>query len=1035
MAADPAPTDPPDRSPVSLFDLIDAFEEAWQRGERPDITAFLPSEAEARRQVLPHLVHIDLEWRLKAGEAVRVEEYLQGQRFPELRDDAAQLLSLVRAEYQLRKRRERVERTEFLQRFPQFSDQLQSPPTIPDAALTAPETTTHHEPVLPKQFGRYRIERVLGRGNMGAVYVAYDTHLERHVALKVPRCTAADSPAMLRFRREAKIAGSLHHPNICPFYDAGEIEGISYLTMALVTGRALTEAHPPPLEPRQAAALVRQLALALQEAHEHGVVHRDLKPANILINHRGEPVIMDFGLALRGEDIRLTNPGAMIGTPAYMAPEQARGMIEAMGPGCDIYSLGVILYELLTDHLPFETPLPSLFHQLFFEPPPPLTQWRADLDPRLEQVCLKALAKRPEQRHASMAAFAQELADWLAGTGVPPPQPAPPAEPERDPRVAEDVLRLLRTWGWERGLEQMKQRISAADDPGRRADLRVLLGWLAGDRGHHSEALAQLREAESWPTLAGWARAGQAMIALRERNFRGARELLDSAANAAGRDDRALQASLAHTRGTLAYQEGRTAEALAQLHTALELYGPTDFGAGRVLDTLGMVHANRGNVAAAVEFYQEALATKQRCNDETGIALTHGQLGRLHLAWEQLDQAEEQFRASIALARQTGDERGEAQMHNHRGQVLLARGQPVEALTLLNESIRAAQGRWSLIEGYARKDRALAHLALGETDLAEQQCQHAEKLFQSVPFAEGLAHVRRVRGLVCGRLGRHGEAVEHLEAAAAHFTQSDAPGDAAAVLRDLAQQLRAQGAAPLKVAEVLETALDRAEQSRRSGLVAAVEAELRGVREAAQLRRTCRRLRGAGWPEETAELFRHASEAATVLAVELRLESEEGGEVAALRNHLYADLQELPEWQQVRVCQFWGDGFVALAQGRDHAGRGVTAALALARALHEINRPRRVLKWPLWHLFAGLDTGIVSLGNAGTYQKLTFAASGPPVSVATRLLTQAEADLPCLSEEVHRLVAARFVFAAGNPRSVSVKGSVVPVWDVVRVRE
>src|SRR5262249_41827182 len=161
-------------------------------------------------------------------------------------------------------------------------------------------------------------------------------------------------------------AANVHHPNICPVYDVGEINGTPYLTMAYLEGQSLAQLlKGRPLPVRQAAGLVSKLALALQEAHDRRVVHRDLKPSNVMIDQRGEPVILDFGLAHRlcpGE-VRLTRSGQPLGTPAYMAPEQVGG-VRGMGPACDVYSLGVILYELLTGRVPFEGSLAEVLGQI-----------------------------------------------------------------------------------------------------------------------------------------------------------------------------------------------------------------------------------------------------------------------------------------------------------------------------------------------------------------------------------------------------------------------------------------------------------------------------------------------------------------------------------------------------------------------------------------------------------------------------------------------------------------------------------------------
>jgi predicted Ser/Thr protein kinase len=277
---------------------------------------------------------------------------------------------------------------------------------------------------LPARFGRYRLEKVLGKGGMGSVYLAYDTQLDRHVALKVPMFGGDEDGLRERFFREARAAATLRHPNLCPVYDIGEQDGVYYLTMAFIEGTSLAQylhAHKP-LPPREAVELVRVLAHALQEAHDHGIIHRDLKPGNVLLSNKNEPIVTDFGLARRtaSQDERLTQTGAILGTPTYMPPEQVNGDVAAMGPGCDIYALGVILYELLTGRPPFQGPMGTLIAQIVLDAPPPPSRFRPELDPALGAICLKALAKRPEERYPSMSAFAAALEAWLAGKASPP---------------------------------------------------------------------------------------------------------------------------------------------------------------------------------------------------------------------------------------------------------------------------------------------------------------------------------------------------------------------------------------------------------------------------------------------------------------------------------------------------------------------------------------------------------------------------------------------------------------------------------------
>jgi serine/threonine protein kinase/WD40 repeat protein len=272
---------------------------------------------------------------------------------------------------------------------------------------------------LSGRFGRYTIIRALGKGAMGTVYLAEDTQIERLVALKTPHFNEDPTgEQMERFIREARAAGNLRHPHICPIYDFGQIDGRHFITMAYIEGRPLSEFIQPDNQQaeRQVLLLVRKLAMALQEAHDHGVVHRDLKPANIMVDKKGDPIIMDFGLAQqtrRNEDVRLTQTGNILGTPAFMSPEQVEGEPEKIGPPTDQYSLGVILYELLTGELPFRGSVMAVMGQILTKEPSPPSELRHNLDPRIEAVCLKMMAKNPSERFASMKGAADEIAAIL----------------------------------------------------------------------------------------------------------------------------------------------------------------------------------------------------------------------------------------------------------------------------------------------------------------------------------------------------------------------------------------------------------------------------------------------------------------------------------------------------------------------------------------------------------------------------------------------------------------------------------------------
>jgi serine/threonine protein kinase len=268
------------------------------------------------------------------------------------------------------------------------------------------------QPLPGELFGRYRLDKKLGQGGMGVVYLAWDTLLERSVALKLPFLHGTNNETVrARFFREARCAAALQHPNICPLFDTGEFEGKPYFTMPFLDGEPLSRRIGQAIPLPEACTLVRKLALALQEAHDRGVIHRDLKPANVMIAASGEPILMDFGLGRRGEATleQLTQQGEVMGTPAYMSPEQVNGDIHSMGPPSDVYSLGVLLYELLTSRSPFHGDMLLLITQILEEDPLPPSQYRPGLPPQLDTICLRALAKRPADRWPSMREFARAL--------------------------------------------------------------------------------------------------------------------------------------------------------------------------------------------------------------------------------------------------------------------------------------------------------------------------------------------------------------------------------------------------------------------------------------------------------------------------------------------------------------------------------------------------------------------------------------------------------------------------------------------------
>jgi WD40 repeat protein/serine/threonine protein kinase len=301
----------------------------------------------------------------------------------------------------------------------------------PDAASpVAAAPTPPARPGTVEKVGRFVIRAVLGSGAFGTVYRAYDPQLEREVALKIPRTGTLDQPTALdRFLREAKAAGRLRHPHIVPVYETGQADGHLYIAAAFIEGQSLAHRlRSGPLDFRRSARIVRHLADALAHAHSQGIVHRDVKPANVMLDGADRAYLMDFGLAYRLDSAtHLTQEGAILGTPAYMAPEQVQRSDADPQPAADQYSLGMLLYELLCGQTPFHGSVAAVLYSAVHTPPPPPSAFRPGIPPALEAICLKALAKQPGERYASCKEMALDLRRWLADEPTQAGTPTPPA--------------------------------------------------------------------------------------------------------------------------------------------------------------------------------------------------------------------------------------------------------------------------------------------------------------------------------------------------------------------------------------------------------------------------------------------------------------------------------------------------------------------------------------------------------------------------------------------------------------------------------
>jgi len=462
------------RLPVGDLQYIDAvcdrFEAAWRAGKSPDPSSYLSLAREDVREPLLHdLLRIDLQYRLERGEYPDAHTYRQ--RFPELCEvvDAVFASGLNSQASMATRRSSRVDAA---------SGTTVS--FLAGAATAGADDFRLHQPQGVGVAG-YEILEELGRGGMGVVYRARQIALNREVALKVIKTGGfATELELLRFQNEAEAVAQLDHPQIVPIYEVGQIQELPFFSMKLISGTSLDKRLAEfARTPRGSARIVATAATALHHAHQRGILHRDLKPANILLDERDEPYVTDFGLAKRiGVDGELTHTGTLMGTPSYMAPEQASQAKGALSTATDVYGLGTILYALLAGRAPFAgTTLVETLDLVRNRAPEPPSLINPLVPRELEIICLKCMEKEPSHRYLSALALAEDLERWLQGV----------------PILAQPVGPVTRAWMWcrrNRALASMAALFFLAVVGGL---LGVTWKWREADRQRvNAEALNEL---------------------------------------------------------------------------------------------------------------------------------------------------------------------------------------------------------------------------------------------------------------------------------------------------------------------------------------------------------------------------------------------------------------------------------------------------------------------------------------------------------------------------------------------------------------
>lgn len=773
--------DQPTGQPIAL--VREAFETEWRAGRNPAIEDYLQGSSNVHgAALLRELVTLEIDYRERAGERPEAAEYRK--RFAE---HATTIDSLFEQRQQ--------EATPGSEAAAQFSTQTYPAPsgdedaTLPpsgDSPGGSPDSSQH----VLHSWVDYEIIDEIARGGMGIVYKAWQRRTNRVVALKMIQSgQLANEEEIGRFHAEAEAAAHLDHPNIVPVYDVGEHEGHHYFSMGYVEGENLRRrVLDGPLANREAARILRIVAEAMAYAHHKGIIHRDLKPENVLIDQAGQPKITDFGLAKRIHgDSNLTATGQVLGTPSYMSPEQAGGLLDEIGPATDVYALGAVLYCLLTGRPPFQAAhvLDTLLQVMHREPVSP-RELNPAVDRDLETLCLKCLDKEPGRRVASAWELSEELGRYLDGK----------------PIRARPIGRAMRLWRWcgrNRLVASLASVVLITLIVG--ASVSTYFAILARDRAVRAEQGTQM----AVRTLQSVVHNVQNKL----EPFPDAREVRRELLREALRDLDRLSSEF----GGETDVDHSTAVALTNLGEVFEEFGAIDAGS---------TSAAERNYHRAIDIYRQLLQ-RDPGNLETQIELTRPleDLGNLYLYSGKSGAAEAPLKESLSI-RRAALEAKPASMEYRRhlsyalmnyGDVLLEKKRYGKARKLFEEAV--VYGR-EVVETDPDEIRhsdmlLLAYEKLGDACLDSQDFAAAKAAYQSeYDIGERLykqhpsnAQVLLAFSSACERIGDYLQDVGDRTGARAKYER----------MLELSEQMVEADPTNLQLQEALGVACDRVGES------------------------------------------------------------------------------------------------------------------------------------------------------------------------------------------------------------------------------